>query len=93
MKMRPMLLGIVAATTLLSGCQTLDSGGSGSSDSSILNLFPVSDEQVIELSDKACTEMDSKSTIAPTSSEYSQRLRHGQRLYSRLQRTDGHDER
>lgn len=74
MKMRPVLLGIAAAAALLSGCQALDSGGSGSSDSGILNLFPVSDEQVIALSDKACTEMDGKSTIAPANSEYSQRL-------------------
>lgn len=73
MKMRPLLLAL-GMTTLLAGCQNMDSNGLLSSGAGAYQAFSLSDEQVQTLSDKACAEMDSKATIAPAGSEYAKRL-------------------
>lgn len=64
-------LGIAGALT---GCQNMDSNGLMSSGAEALQAYTLTDAQVKELSDKACTEMDSKATIAAAGSDYAQRL-------------------
>lgn len=73
MKIRPALLAL-GMTTLLAGCQNMDSNGFLSSGAEAFQAYTLSDAQVIALSDDACKQMDSKATIAPASSEYSQRV-------------------
>ncbi|MHA0913470.1 M48 family metallopeptidase [Kosakonia cowanii] len=73
MKIRPALLALGMAT-LLAGCQNMDSNGFLSSGAEAFQAYTLSDAQVIALSDDACKQMDSKATIAPASSEYSQRV-------------------
>ena len=73
MKIRPLLLAF-GMTTLLAGCQNMDSNGLMSSGAGAYQAFSLSDEQVQTLSDKACQDMDSKATIAPAGSEYAKRL-------------------
>ena len=73
MKIRPALLAL-GMTTLLAGCQNMDSNGFLSSGAEAFQAYTLSDAQVIALSDDACKQMDSKATIAPASSKYSQRL-------------------
>ena len=50
-------LGIAGALT---GCQNMDSNGLMSSGAEALQAYTLTDAQVKELSDKACTEMDSR---------------------------------
>lgn len=73
MKIRTALLALGVATAL-TGCQNMDSNGLMSSGAEAFQAYSLSDQQVITLSDEACKEMDSKATIAPASSAYSQRL-------------------
>lgn len=73
MKIRTALLALGMATAL-TGCQNMDSNGLMSSGAEAFQAYSLSDQQVIALSDEACKEMDSKATIAPASSAYSQRL-------------------
>lgn len=73
MKIRPLLLAF-GMTTLLAGCQNIDSNGLMSSGAGAYQAFSLSDEQVQTLSDQACKDMDSKATIAPAGSEYAKRL-------------------
>ena len=73
MKKRAMVLAF-GATLLLSGCQNMDSNGLLSSGTGALQAFSLSDQQVQALSDQACADMDSKATIAPSNSTYTQRL-------------------
>ncbi|XTZ39105.1 M48 family metallopeptidase [Salmonella enterica] len=73
MKIRPALLALGIAT-LVSGCQNMDSGGFLTSGAEAFQAYTLSDTQVKALSDDACKQMDSKATIAPASSQYSQRL-------------------
>ncbi|MBV7405507.1 M48 family metallopeptidase [Enterobacter sp. ENT03] len=73
MKIRTALLALGVATAL-TGCQNMDSNGLMSSGAEAFQAYSLSDQQVIALSNEACKEMDSKATIAPASSAYSQRL-------------------
>ena len=73
MKIRPLLLAF-GMTTLLAGCQNMDSNGLMSSGAGAYQAFSLSDEQVQTLSDQACKDMDSKATIAPAGSDYAKRL-------------------
>lgn len=73
MKIRPLLLAF-GITTLLTGCQNMDSNGLMSSGAGAYQAFSLSDEQVQTLSDQACKDMDSKATIAPAGSDYAKRL-------------------
>ena len=73
MKIRALLLAMSMAT-VLTGCQNMDSNGLLASGAGAFQAYSLSDEQVKALSDQACTEMDSKATIAPASSEYAKRL-------------------
>ncbi|MDU6925079.1 M48 family metallopeptidase [Franconibacter helveticus 513] len=73
MKMRAILLAMGTAA-LLSGCQNMDSNGLLTSGAEAFQAYTLSDAQVKALSDESCKELDSKATIAPASSTYSQRL-------------------
>lgn len=73
MKIRPALLALGMAT-LITGCQNMNSNGFLTSGAEAFQAYTLSDAQVKTLSEDACKEMDSKATIAPASSEYSQRL-------------------
>ncbi|MBJ3814188.1 M48 family metallopeptidase [Shimwellia pseudoproteus] len=73
MKKRMLLLGLSMAA-LLTGCETMDSNGLLTSGAGAMQAYTLSDAQVIALSDKACQEMDSKSTLAPAGSPYTARL-------------------
>ena len=73
MKIRTALLALGVAAAL-TGCQNMDSNGLMSSGAEAFQAYSLSDQQVIALSNEACKEMDSKATIAPASSAYSQRL-------------------
>ncbi|MGY5955506.1 Metalloprotease [Kosakonia sp. BK9b] len=73
MKIRPVLLAL-GMTTLLAGCQNMDSSGFLTSGAEAFQAYTLSDAQVKALSDDACKQMDSKASIAPASSPYSQRL-------------------
>ncbi|WPU23746.1 M48 family metallopeptidase [Cedecea neteri] len=73
MKMRPILLSLSVAA-LLSGCQGMDSNGLLTSGAEAFQAYTLSDAQVKTLSDDACKQQDSKATIAPASSPYTQRL-------------------
>lgn len=59
---------------VLTGCQNMDPNGLMSSGAEVFQAYTLTDEQVRTLSDKACAEMDSKATIAPAGSSYTQRL-------------------
>lgn len=73
MKIRSALLALGVAAAL-TGCQNMDSNGLMSSGAEAFQAYSISDQQVIDLSNNACKEMDNKATIAPASSAYSQRL-------------------
>jgi len=73
MKMRAILLSLGTAA-LLTGCQNMDSNGLLSSGAEAYQAYSLSDAQVKTLSDEACKEQDSKATLAPASSNYTQRL-------------------
>nr|WP_318383982.1 M48 family metallopeptidase [uncultured Enterobacter sp.] len=73
MKIRSALLALGVATAL-TGCQNMDSNGLMSSGAEAFQAYSISDQQVVELSDKACQEMDNKATLAPANSAYTQRL-------------------
>ncbi|QJT82494.1 M48 family metallopeptidase [Kosakonia sp. MUSA4] len=73
MKIRPLLFAL-GITTVLAGCQNMDSNAFLSSGAEAFQAYTLSDAQVKALSDDACKQMDSKATIAPASSTYSQRL-------------------
>lgn len=73
MKMRPILLGITVAA-ILSGCQNMDPNGLLSSGAGAFQAYTLSDEQVTTLSNQACLEQDSKATLVPAGSTYTQRL-------------------
>lgn len=73
MKMRPLLLSLSAAV-LLSGCQGMDSNGLLTSGAEVFQAYTLSDAQIKNLSDDACKQQDSKATIAPVNSPYTQRL-------------------
>lgn len=73
MKMRAILLSLGTAA-LLSGCQNMDSNGLLTSGAEAFQAYTLSDTQVKALSDESCKELDSKATIAPAGSTYSQRL-------------------
>lgn len=73
MKMRAILLSLGTAA-LLTGCQTMDQNGLLSSGAEAYQAYSLSDAQVKTLSDEACKEQDSKASLAPANSTYTQRL-------------------
>jgi len=64
----------LAMTTLISGCQGFDSNALMQSGAQAFQAVTLSDDQVKELSNQSCQQMDSQSQIAAASSTYSKRL-------------------
>ncbi|QKJ88557.1 Metalloprotease [Paramixta manurensis] len=73
MKIRTSVLALTTAA-LLSGCQNIDSASLMQSGAQAYQAYTLSDDQVKELSNKSCQQMDSEAQIAPANSEYQQRL-------------------
>ncbi|WP_437611365.1 M48 family metallopeptidase [Erwinia sp. V71] len=73
MKIRTSLMALSVAT-LLAGCQNLDTNTLMQSGAQAFQAATLSDDQVKELSNKSCQQMDSEAQIAPASSEYAKRL-------------------
>jgi putative metalloprotease len=65
---------VFSAAVMLVGCKNLDTSKLGSSVSSVFKAATLSDEDVKNMSDAACKEMDSKNSVAPASSSYVKRL-------------------
>jgi len=74
MKIRPIAV-MLGTALLLSGCQNMNSDGLIHSGVGAFQAYTLSDAQVKKLSDEACKQQDSKSTIAPENSVYNQRLK------------------
>jgi len=73
MKKRIPLLALTL-TTLLSGCQNFNTAALMQSGAQAFQAATLSDDQVKELSNQSCQQMDAQSQIAPASSTYSKRL-------------------
>ncbi|MSE18254.1 metalloprotease, partial [Pantoea agglomerans] len=73
MKIKKMVLAL-GLTTLLSGCQGLDNNALMQSGAQAYQAYTLSDDQVKQLSDKSCEQMDKDNQIAPANSDYQQRL-------------------
>lgn len=74
MKLHP-IIGALGITLLLSGCQGMNSDGLLTSGVGAFQAYTLSDAQVKQLSDEACKQQDSKATLAPANSVYTQRLK------------------
>ena len=64
-------LGLAA---LLSGCQGLDNNALLTSGAQAFQAYTLNDDQVKQLSDQSCEQMDKENQLAPANSEYQQRL-------------------
>ncbi|RWR01680.1 metalloprotease [[Pantoea] beijingensis] len=73
MKIRTSFLALTL-TSLLSGCQNFDANSLMQSGAQAFQAVTLNDEQVKELSNKSCQQMDSEAQIAPANSEYAKRL-------------------
>lgn len=73
MKLHPIIITL-GVTLFLSGCQNMNSDGLLTSSVGALQAYTLSDAQVKQLSDEACKQQDSKATLAPANSVYTQRL-------------------
>ncbi|WP_431225141.1 M48 family metallopeptidase [Serratia sp. L9] len=73
MKIRTSLIAL-SITTLLSGCQNLNTDALMQSGAQAFQAATLSNDDVKALSDKSCVDMDSKAQIAPADSAYTQRL-------------------
>ncbi|RLM28220.1 metalloprotease [Brenneria alni] len=73
MTIRTSLLAL-CITTLLSGCQNLDTSTLMQSGAQAFQAATLSDEQVKTLSTQSCEQMDKEGKVAPASSEYTKRL-------------------
>lgn len=78
MKFRPVMLSLLA-TTLMSGCATVNTDTLMQSGAQAYQAYTLSDADVKTLSVQSCEEMDKKAQIAPDSSEYAQRLKKSRR--------------
>lgn len=74
MKFHPVMLSLLA-TTLVSGCATVNTDTLMQSGAQAYQAYTLSDADVKTLSVQSCEEMDKKAQIAPDSSEYAQRLK------------------
>ncbi|MCZ4060273.1 M48 family metallopeptidase [Pantoea sp. LMR881] len=73
MKLQKTVLAL-GLTALLSGCAGLDNNALLQSGAQAYQAYTLSDDQVKQLSDQSCEQMDKENKIAPASSEYQQRL-------------------
>ncbi|TRX76509.1 metalloprotease LoiP [Pseudomonas mangiferae] len=68
------LASLIAAATLLGGCQNFDAGGLMDSGVSAFKAATLSDAEVKQIADGACKQQDKENKIAPAGSKYTQRL-------------------
>jgi putative metalloprotease len=73
MKIQKTVLALGLAA-LLSGCQGFDNNGLLQSGAQAFQAYTLNDDQVKQLSDQSCEQMDKENQIAPANSEYQQRL-------------------
>lgn len=71
LKTAVLTLGLAA---LLSGCQGLDNNALLTSGAQAFQAYTLNDDQVKQLSEQSCEQMDKENQVAPASSEYQQRL-------------------
>lgn len=64
----------IAVSIALAGCANMDPNALMSAGSSAFTAATLSDNDIVQLSNASCQESDAKSTIAPASSPYTQRL-------------------
>ena len=64
----------LCSTTLLAGCENMSTSDMLSTGQGALKAATLSDEEVKQMSDKACAEMDSQARIVGDGSRYDQRL-------------------
>lgn len=74
MKKSPLLIMSTAALLTLAGCKSLSLDDAMSLGSQSIQAMSLSDNEVKELSNKSCAQLDSQSKIAPASSAYTKRL-------------------
>ncbi|VFS49777.1 M48 family metallopeptidase [Moellerella wisconsensis] len=73
MNMKP-LVAIAFSAVLLTGCKGMDSGMLANSGMQLFQAATLSDNDIKQLTDQACQEMDAQNKIAPSTSEYAKRL-------------------
>ncbi|WP_130831601.1 M48 family metallopeptidase [[Erwinia] mediterraneensis] len=64
----------LSMAAFLSGCQGIDNNALLQSGTQAFQAYTLSDEQVKQLSDQSCQQMDKENAIAPANSDYQQRL-------------------
>ncbi|MNS87925.1 Metalloprotease LoiP precursor [compost metagenome] len=74
MKYNLSLSGLALACLALLGCQQISTDGLLQAGSSAMRAATLSDAEVRQVADEACTMLDQENTIAPAKSTYSQRL-------------------
>lgn len=65
---------VLSAALALSGCQNMDTGALFQSGAQALQAATLTDQQVGELSQQSCAQMDSQATLASPNSSYTKRL-------------------
>ncbi|MGV3346893.1 M48 family metallopeptidase [Enterobacteriaceae bacterium LUAb1] len=73
MKIRATLLALTV-TTLLAGCQALNDDALIQTGTQAFKALTLSNEQVKDLSDQSCAQMDQQAQLAPANSRYTKRL-------------------
>ncbi|MDO6410108.1 M48 family metallopeptidase [Pantoea phytobeneficialis] len=73
MKIQPTIIAFGIAA-LLSGCEGFDNNALLQSGAQAYQAYALSDDQVKQLSDQSCAQMDKENQLAPANSEYQQRL-------------------
>lgn len=74
MKKSPLLILSTAAVLTLAGCKSLSLDDAMSLGSQSVQAMSMSDNEVKELSNKSCAQLDAQSKIAPANSAYTKRL-------------------
>ncbi|HAB72681.1 MAG TPA: metalloprotease, partial [Pantoea sp.] len=64
----------ISLAALLSGCQGMDNNALLQSGAQAFQAYTLNDEQVKQLSDQSCAQMDKENQLAPADSTYQQRL-------------------
>ncbi|WP_026042707.1 M48 family metallopeptidase [Pantoea sp. A4] len=72
--MKKMPLLVLGAAVLLSGCEGMDSNALMQSGAQAFQAYTLSNDQVVQLSNQSCEQMDKENKIAPANSSYQQRL-------------------
>lgn len=74
MKKTALTAALLAASAVLAGCANMNTDGLLSAGSNMVQAVSLSDAEVIQLSDAACTESDQQEKVAGAKSKYTVRL-------------------